>query len=150
MTQAKHPRRTSPGRFSPSARPRGGSASPAGSTPSSTRRAVAACRVDAPPRQTSKALRGGQGQLLEVLDLGDAHSYESQGTRAVRERAVEQPARKLADPLPVGESGGECGRAAAYRKVRIAELRRHGARDLTGLRQVVRDAKRHAAELVVQ
>ena len=95
-------------------------------------------------------LAGLERELLEVLDLRDRDAHEPERAGPVGEGAVEEIAGELPDTLAVREPGRQGRRAAPDGEVRVAELRRHRARDLPGLRQVRRDPKRHPAELAVE
>ena len=63
--------------------------------------------------------------------------------RPVAQPAVEQPAGEVADLARVVDADVERRRAAADREVGVAELRRHGARDLALRPQVLGDLARH-------
>src|SRR2546426_11971088 len=65
-------------------------------------------------------------------------------------RSVEQPAREIGDLLGVVDADVERRRAAADRKVGVAQLRRHRARRLSRLLQALGDLARHPAQLLVQ
>ena len=95
------------------------------------------------PCQVSASWR--KGSMLEAPT-----PTRRSGPRAVAQRPVEQPARDVADRLRVVDACRQRRRAAADGEVGIAHLRRDRARRLSAGREVLGQARRHAAKLRVE
>src|SRR5579885_2145134 len=99
---------------------------------------------------TSASLELAEGQLDVAGEAAHADADQAERAGPVSQGAIEERARQLADAGRVGGSDRHRGRARADREVRVAELRRHGPRDLTSRPEVLGQVLRHAAQLVVE
>src|SRR5205823_13871826 len=103
-----------------------------------------------PTRARTARSREPELELRVLGEAGDADADEPQRPRPVAQRAVEEAARELADPLRVVGAGGQRRRARPDREVGIAELRRDGTRRLAAAAQVLGEPLGHEAKLLVQ
>src|SRR5437763_10505841 len=91
-----------------------------------------------------------QGTLAVLGETGDADADQTERAGPIAERAVEEGACKLTDPLAVVGADRHGRRARPDGEVGIAKLGRDGAANLSAGAQVLTEPKRLPAELVVQ